>query len=187
MSILYVPIGISGSGKTTVGNMIVAASRTRVVVVCPDDERKRLTGNISDQSRNDEVFSNCHSLVGKYLRQGDDVFFSATNLSKKDRKTLLKIAKDTGSFIMMIVLLDSMDPGLCLSRVRKDLEAGVDRSNTTVLNEETNETVVDRQFKKFTQNRQAIDGYDGMIEYRSTEPVSWKDELEPVIKLAHDE
>lgn len=185
MSILYVPIGISGSGKTTVGNKIREAF-SGVVVVCPDDERKRLTGNVSDQSRNDEVFSNCYGLVGKYLRQGTDVFFSATNLSGKDRKTLLKIAKSAGSFITAIVLMDSLDPGLCLSRVRKDLASGVDRSNTTVINDETKETVVDRQFKKFKDNYQAIEGYDALIEYRSTDSISWKDELEPIVKLARN-
>lgn len=188
MSILYVPIGISGSGKSTLGNKIVGASRTRVVVVCPDDERKRLTGNVSDQSRNDDVFSACHGLVRKHLACGDDVFFSATNLSRKDRKMLFKIAKDTKSFVMGIVLMDSMDPTLCYDRVKKDLESGVDRSNTTiVLNEESQETVISRMFQKFKANYPVVDDFDGLMEYSSKDEVDWKNELESIIKIAHGE
>ena len=48
-------IGVSGSGKSTwIKNNKSKWNKT--VVISPDEIRKELTGNISDQSKNKEVF-----------------------------------------------------------------------------------------------------------------------------------
>ena len=49
---IIVPIGISGSGKTRLYNM----RYSDLTLVSPDLIRKELTGSISDQRKNKEVF-----------------------------------------------------------------------------------------------------------------------------------
>jgi len=143
---IHCPIGISGSGKSYLGKKL-AETVENMVIVCPDDERKRLTGNISDQSQNDKVFSNCYGQVKDALRNNKDVYFSALNLSHKDRKMLFLIASTLKADVIAYVLEDSFDPDLCLARVNKDLKKGVERSNTATIIE--GESIVYRQHKKF--------------------------------------
>ena len=46
MSKLFVPIGISGSGKSYLGDKL--SKVIDLIIICPDDERKLLTGDISN-------------------------------------------------------------------------------------------------------------------------------------------
>jgi hypothetical protein len=144
---MYCPIGISGSGKSFLGKLFEAYFDERLVTVCPDDVRRELTGDISDQSRNAEVFSVCHRRVRESLRGGKDVYFSATNLSKKDRDALVDIARSCKGDAYAFVLEDSKKPEICKLRVGIDLQDGVDRSNTLVLKE--GKTVIDAQHTRF--------------------------------------
>lgn len=75
MSRLILPIGISGSGKSYIYNK----DYKDCVQVSPDLIREELTGDISNQTKNKEVFKLAFERVDEYLNNGKDVFFDATN------------------------------------------------------------------------------------------------------------
>lgn len=129
MSKFICAIGISGCGKTTFGN-ILKKENPNLVIVCPDDIRKELTGDISDQSQNEKVWNICYSKIIHNLQDGRDVYLSATNLSKDGLKYLFKLAEKANAEIEVVAFEDSRDWELCYSRVKKDIDSGIDRSNS---------------------------------------------------------
>lgn len=131
MSKFICAIGISGCGKTTFGNTL-KKENSNLEIVCPDDIRKELTGNISDQSQNEKVWNICYSRIIHNLQDGKDVYLSATNLSKGGLKHLFKLAEKASAEIEIEAFEDSRDWELCYSRVKKDIDSGVDRSNSLV-------------------------------------------------------
>ena len=131
MSKFICAIGISGCGKTTSGN-ILKKENYNLEIVCPDDIRKELTGDISDQSQNEKVWNICYSRIIHNLQDGKDVYLSATNLSKGGLKHLFKLAEKAHAEIEAVAFEDSRDWELCYNRVKKDIDSGVDRSNSLV-------------------------------------------------------
>lgn len=84
-TILHMIIGPSGAGKTT----YVDNTFNRDIVVSSDRMRELVCGDWTDQSRNDEVFSKCHSLVKHRLHLGLETVFDATNIKRKDRIAIM--------------------------------------------------------------------------------------------------
>lgn len=78
-----IPVGISGSGKST---WINANRKSNTVVISPDEIRRELTGNISDQSKNNDVFVLAFKKAIDALNNGNDVIFDATNVTSFHRK-----------------------------------------------------------------------------------------------------
>src|SRR5574344_130015 len=152
MNMVYVAIGISGSGKTTYGKDLEGSN---CKVVCMDDLRKELTGNISDQSRNNEVFNKAMMQISDCIFCGKDVHYSATNLKIRGLKDLIRRITNYGKSnekltqIKLLVFTDSLDSSLCRSRVKKDLDSGVDRSNTLVKID--NDDIIAKQAKAFRE------------------------------------
>lgn len=140
-------IGISGCGKTTYGLKLLKKFR-ELIVVCPDDIRKELTGNTSDQSQNKQVFSIARDRIREALRQGKSVYFSACNLTKKSRKMIYELAKEFEQELVAVIFCTSWRPDICENRVKKDLNNGVDRSNT-VIKDEDGKTIIRLQFEKW--------------------------------------
>jgi len=127
MAKLIASCGISGSGKSTFGNKL-----ENTTVICPDDIRKELTGDISDQSRNVEVWRIAYDRLRKSLENGKDVYFSATTLTSKNLKALLNVVEYLKPEITIYAFEDSRDWKLCEKRVKEDLKNGVERSNTDI-------------------------------------------------------
>lgn len=146
MSKFIMAVGGSGSGKTTKGNKLKAENKD-LVIVCPDDERDAM-GDISDQSRGREVFSICNRKIEDAFKAGKDVYYSATNLTKKSRKDALALCKKYNVDIVALLFMDTLKVEECEKRVSKDLENGVNRSNTMV-KLENGDTVVQMQSKRF--------------------------------------
>lgn len=127
---LYIPVGISGSGKSTYGEKLLA-QQSELKIVCPDDIRKEMTGSISDQSKNKQVFEEAFKRTEDFLHDDVSVYFSAMNTNKKTVQDLIKIADASGSEIVVILFEDSRNWRLCFDRVDNDVSNGVDRSNTS--------------------------------------------------------
>ena len=73
---IIVPIGISGSGKTRLYNM-----RYRdLYLLSPDLIRKELTGSISDQKKNKEVFEEVGRRVADLVMQPMSILNSERSL-----------------------------------------------------------------------------------------------------------
>lgn len=139
--------GISGSGKST-----FLRNFFKGTVICPDDIRRELTGNVSDQSRNAEVWELTYKRFREALATGDNVAISAMFLNEKAVNSVCEEIDKTDSFpVLEIVLMeDSYNWKLCADRVKKDIENGVDRADTASVNGLI-ETMHDR-WVKFADN-----------------------------------
>ena len=84
MSKFYMMIGVAGSGKSYIANQIGCK------IVSSDAIRKELYGSEEDQSHNDRVFNEVHKRIKEAIKNGEDVIYDATNLSRKRRKEFLK-------------------------------------------------------------------------------------------------
>ena len=123
MSNLVLPIGISGSGKSYIYNR----DYKDYVQVSPDLIREELTGSISDQSKNKEVFKLAFERVDEYLNKGQDVFFDATNVNKTQRKNFTD--RYIGSDVNVIYVVLPSDVDLSWKRIRKDIREKKNRSD----------------------------------------------------------
>lgn len=86
--ILHILCGLFGSGKSTIAQTI-AYSSWNPVIVSSDAIREELTGNIEDQSKNEEVFNLFHERIRKNLENKHDVIADATNLTMKSRRAIM--------------------------------------------------------------------------------------------------
>lgn len=75
--------GLPASGKSTYCEQY--KYNKDWVVLSSDAIRAELLGDESDQSKNEEVFKILHSRVKENLRNGKNVVYDATNLSRKNR------------------------------------------------------------------------------------------------------
>jgi predicted kinase len=145
---LILPIGISGSGKST---WIKSQINSNTVIISPDDIRRELTGSVSDQSKNALVFEIAHKRVADALNAGKNVIFDATNIKSRDRKSLMDymkvhVDKPFDGFAKVF----SVDPEVAKQRVKKDIEAGVDRSNVP-------DWAIDKQHRSFVDDMNSIE------------------------------
>ena len=123
MAKLILPIGISGSGKSYIYNK----DYKDCVQVSPDLIREELTGSISNQSKNKEVFKLAFERVDEYLNKGLDVFFVATNVTNGQRKSFTDKYKDTDVEVIYVVLPADID--LSWKRIRTDIRNEKNRSD----------------------------------------------------------
>src|SRR5574344_832248 len=131
MNTLYIPIGISGSGKSFLGKKlceIYKSMEERFSVVCPDDIRKRLYGDINHIGGS-ETFTVSKGEIVSSLKENSDVYFSSLNLNYRS-KFINEIKKEINFKTIYIIMLDSFDEDLCRERVEKDLSEKKERSNT---------------------------------------------------------
>ena len=84
---LYIMIGISASGKSTIAKQI--AERDNCIIVSSDTIRGEICeGGVSDQSKNEEVFRIFHRRIKENLLKGNNVIADATNITIKSRKAI---------------------------------------------------------------------------------------------------
>lgn len=86
--IIYVTVGIPGSGKSTWAEM--HRDELNAIVHSSDNIRSELLGNINDQTQNDKVFRILHRRIKDDLKAEKNVVYDATNLSRKNRMHFLK-------------------------------------------------------------------------------------------------
>jgi predicted kinase len=123
MAKLVLPIGISGSGKSYIYNR----DYKDCVQVSPDLIREELTGDISNQSKNKEVFKVAFERVDEYLNNGQDVFFDATNVNKSQRKSFTD--KYIGTDVEVVYVILPADIDLSWKRIRSDIREKKNRAD----------------------------------------------------------
>ncbi|MCS7316940.1 MAG: AAA family ATPase, partial [Candidatus Dojkabacteria bacterium] len=122
---LVLPIGISGSGKSTWINSI-----PNKTVISLDEIRKELTGDISDQSKNREVVEIAKDRLVEALSKGGLVIFDATNVNTKLRNDLIReLESRLGRPIEIFYKIFPANPELSKIRIRNDISSGKDRAN----------------------------------------------------------
>lgn len=85
---LEILIGLPGSGKSTYAKE-EHESDSNSVYLSSDKIREELYGNESVQGNPAEVFTLMQSRAIEALKNGRDVFYDATNLTRKDRAGIL--------------------------------------------------------------------------------------------------
>ena len=119
---IILPIGISGSGKTRLYNMIYKD----LYLLSPDLIRKELTGSISDQKKNKEVFEEVDRRVADLVKKGESFFYDATNVNSEFRKKFVEQFRGTDVKVIYVVLPADMQ--VSYMRIKQDLKNNVDRS-----------------------------------------------------------
>jgi len=93
MTVVTVGIGIPGSGKTT----FLGKDLNESFYICADDIRKELTGNASDQGRNNEVWELLYERVHDILMGEDSLVIDVTNTRRSDRRKMIEFCHEHGA------------------------------------------------------------------------------------------
>lgn len=142
-SILYVAVGIPGSGKTT-------NEPINTWSVCPDNIRECLYGDASIQGDGKKVFSIAYKTAQRLLADGKNVYFDATNTTEFARKGLLKRLSPYAS--KCVALYFNIPIDVCKRR-------NAHRSRVVP------EHVIDRMYNQLSLNPPTKDeGFDEIIE-----------------------
>lgn len=140
---LILPIGISGSGKSTWINSLI--NKDDYAIISPDEIRKELTGSISDQSKNIDVFQIADKLMYDSLRQKKPTIIDATNLNTVFRRKLINevLAKYPNTKIYYKFM--ASNPIISKQRIAKDIANNRDRANVPF-------DIIDRQYDQYLQS-----------------------------------
>jgi predicted kinase len=152
--ILAVMIGVSGSGKSTMGKKI--ADYMGATIANMDDIRQELTGNASDQTRNHEVFGIFMGRIEHALRAGKNVVADATNVDKRSRKPFIKAAQRNGAEARAYVMTTPTELAKVLNSARNRVVPG---------------HVIDRQDKAF-QMPDESEGFSEVVKVGQNDDVS---------------
>lgn len=162
---LYIPVGISGSGKTTFQKKFLP----NTYLICPDDLRQEFLKDPSDTSEDTEIWLQAYDRLSRTIAGGKDAYFSSTNLSVKAIEHLKNVALkavENPQNIQFVILnmTDSFDEELCRSRVKSDLENHVVRSNTLKLVNDLEGNQLDydyihKQYLQYTQIAKNLPDY----------------------------
>ena len=84
---LVIMVGISASGKSTIAKQL--AEKENAIIISSDAIRAELCdGNVSDQSKNEEVFRLYHKRIRENLLAGNNVIADATNITMRSRRSI---------------------------------------------------------------------------------------------------
>jgi len=156
-------VGISGSGKSRLTKQFEAEG---YLIISPDALRKKLTGDVSDQSQNERVFRIAIDALVHTLGH-TNVVFDATNLRESSLKVLLKHARFYNAEVVVYVMMDSLQPAVCKSRIELDLKKGTDRAHTA------EDSILAGQYQKFLHMNSVVDSLlfmerESVIRYESS-------------------
>ena len=98
---LYIMVGLSASGKSTISKEI--AKEKDCVIVSSDAIRGEICeGGVIDQSKNDTVFRIFYQRIKDNLKEGKNVIADATNITIKARHSLLENVKNVSSLSLFL-------------------------------------------------------------------------------------
>ena len=89
---LWVMVGLSGSGKSSVAKEITE-NNPNTIIVSSDSIREELTGKVEDQSKNEEVFKVFHKRIRETLENNTNVIADATNITMRSRRAIIENVK----------------------------------------------------------------------------------------------
>lgn len=84
-------IGLSASGKSSIAKQL----RNKGYIIHSSDKiREEILGDYTDQTQNNKVFTEMYRRTKNSLLNGQSVVYDATNLTIKDRKSILSVVRD---------------------------------------------------------------------------------------------
>ncbi len=126
---LILPIGISGSGKSTWANSFGA--RNNCIIIKTDNIRKELTGSISDQSKNKEVRKESLKRIIHEIQNENVVILDATNIYTDVRNDLVEEVRKFFPELVIYYKVFPKNVSLSKKRIEKDIEQGIERANVS--------------------------------------------------------
>lgn len=127
---LLVLVGPSYSGKSTVCEFFKRYYKEQelpMYVICPDNIRKELLGDASDQSNGKMIFETAYERVDKALKSPlNTVFFDATSLIPARRKPLIEIAKKHRVSCFAVVMPDFTEEELTARAATRERKVPLD-------------------------------------------------------------
>ena len=159
--ILLMLIGIPGSGKSSwLKNLKVSHGKyggTYLIydaypgdqipfyVICPDDIRKRICGNVNDQSKNDRVWAIAKEETNACLVHGTNVILDATNVQSIYRRSFV-----SGLFFKTLLAKTFyVEPEIACERIKRNITEGIDRPNVP-------EDIIYRMYGEFLYTRRVL-------------------------------
>lgn len=174
MAKLIVLMGLPGSGKSTYAKDYLEDHPEDSVWCSSDTMRKELYGDENIQGDAQEVFTNLHKRVAEYLKNNFTVIYDATNVNRKSRKSVIKLAKSISNQIDIhgVVVWASLEE--CLKR---DSERA--RS--------VGKAVIDKFIRRW-ESPYYDEGFDSLeIIYNTDEsPISYARKLQDNMRISHD-
>lgn len=99
--VLVVMVGLPGTGKSHLTRRL--AAQLPIEVVETDEIRWRIASPPTySREESGRVYQTAHRQIGRYLREGRDVIFDATNLYERGRRTLRRIAEKNGARLLIV-------------------------------------------------------------------------------------
>jgi predicted kinase len=135
-------IGIPGCGKSS----WILKNYYRATIISPDAIRKELSGNISDQSLNVQVWVVAKERAVAALKAGKNVIIDATNVSTMYRREFIKNLPEC----VLCAKIIECDPETAYSRIAADIAKGIDRANVP-------DEVVYRMYGEFLYTKKVIE------------------------------
>ena len=89
---LWVMVGLSGSGKSSVAKEIVE-NNPNTVTISLNNIREELTGDYGNQENNEEVFKIFHKRIREVLENNTNVIADATNITMRSRRAIIENVK----------------------------------------------------------------------------------------------
>jgi len=149
---VILPIGTSGSGKST---FIKSLPQENLVVIEPDAMRVEFTGDINDKSKDKEIYEEAAKKAVTAIKQGKQVVFDTTNLTKDKRLPFIKAIKKEIPNANIQYKLMELNPELAKQRIKAQIERGENRANVP-------DSTIDRHAESYKQ----------MLEDIKSEPIT---------------
>jgi len=140
--VIYIPIGISGSGKST----YIRKNFDSSVIVSPDQIRKEINGDISSQANSDIVWNTTKSRLVDLINKKKIAVLDATNVDRYRR--VIFMSNFNGCKKVALVFPISIQEAF--DRVSKDIENNINRSNVPL-------KVIERQYRNLEK------GFDSLF------------------------
>lgn len=100
--VVWILVGAPGSGKTTFGKVLVEGD-PRIMRVCPDDNRRAISGDSNNQAVSYPAFCMAKDQMRHALNAHKCVIFDATNMNRKARKDFINLARGHGAKVIAMV------------------------------------------------------------------------------------
>lgn len=143
---LIILMGIPGSGKST-WRRNFTNKFPQYKVICPDDLRKEITGNVSDISQDAKVWETAYHNLKELLTNKEDVIFDSTACNTRTQKALENIGRNHNAIILYKIF--EIDASTAKERISKDIDSGVDRSKVPM-------EIVDKMAEGFIKAKERI-------------------------------
>ena len=156
---VILPIGTSGSGKST---FIKSLPQKNLVVISLDDMRVEFTGDINNKSKDKEIYEEATRRAIAAIKQGKQVVFDTTNLTKEKRRPFIEAIKKAIPNANIQYKLMELNPELAKQRIKAQIARGENRANVS-------DETIDRHAASYPQMLEDIKT-EGITEYKP--PVS---------------